>query len=116
MLTAAGPAWPSSTAPCSRRPPACSTIGTCNRPCFAARLAAVRLQDEEETSWWSLVLPAAAGGALLALAAGLAPVRGWGCVALAGSTIAFALAQRVEAGARRLAGQRWLAEHKGLAW
>jgi len=83
---------------------------------IAARLASVRLQDEEETSWWSLVLPAAAGGALLALAAGLAPVRGWGCLALAGSTIAFALAQRVEAGARRLSGQRWLAEHKGLAW
>jgi len=83
---------------------------------IAARLAAVRLQDEEETSWWSLVLPAAAGGALVALAAGLAPVRGWGCLSLAGSTIAFALAQRVEAGARRLVGQRWLAEHKGLAW
>jgi hypothetical protein len=83
----------------------------------AERLAAVRLQDEEEGSWWSYVLPAVAAGALAALAAGLAPVRGWGCLSLAGATIAFCVALRVEAGARPpIPGRRWLAEHKGLAW
>jgi hypothetical protein len=82
----------------------------------AERLAAVRLQDEEEGSWWSYLLPAAAAGALAALATGLAPVRGWGCLALAGTTIAFCVALRVEAGARPIPARRWLAEHKGLAW
>lgn len=80
------------------------------------RLAAVRLQDEEEGSWWSYVLPSIAGGALFALAVGLAPVRGWGCLALAGTTVAFVLALRIEVGRRVLPGRRWLAEHKGLAW
>ncbi|MBV8685219.1 MAG: hypothetical protein JOZ90_08360 [Alphaproteobacteria bacterium] len=82
----------------------------------AERLGAVRLQDEEEGSWWSYVLPSLAAGALAGLAIALAPVRGWGCIALAGTTAAFVVALRLEAGDRTLPGRRWLAEHKGLAW
>ncbi|HEY0412281.1 MAG TPA: hypothetical protein VGD66_03970 [Allosphingosinicella sp.] len=82
----------------------------------AERLAAVRLQDEEEGSWWSYVLPLTAAGALVGLAAGVAGEHDWGCLVLAGTTIAFGIALRLEAGARPLPGHRWLAEHKGLAW
>jgi hypothetical protein len=80
------------------------------------RLAALRLQDAEEGSWHAYLLPAVAAGALLALATGLSPARGWGCLALAGTTIAFAVALRIEAARKTIPGGRWLAEHKGLSW
>jgi len=80
------------------------------------RLASLRLQDEEEASWWGYVLPSLSAAALVALAYTLSPARGWGCVALAATTIAFVVARRIETARRRPPGARWLAEHKGLAW
>lgn len=80
------------------------------------RLASLRLQGERGPSWWSFLLPTLAGGALVALAYTLADTRGWGCLALAGSTIAFAVAGRIEAAGREPRGQAWLAEPKGMSW
>lgn len=80
------------------------------------RLAALRLQDEDEASWWGYVLPSLSAAALVALAYTLAPERGWGCVALAGTTLAFAVARRIETARRPPPGARWVAEHKGMAW
>ena len=80
------------------------------------RLASMRLQDGEGPSWWSYVLPALSGTALLALAYTLAETRGWGCVAIAIGTIAFAVAQHLEVEGREIPGRIWLAERKGMAW
>jgi len=80
------------------------------------RLGALRLQDEDEESWWAYLLPILSAAALVALAYALAPERGWGCVALAGTILAFAVALRIETGRAPPAGRRWLAEHKGMAW
>ena len=82
----------------------------------AAVDAALRLQEEDEASWWGYVQPGISAAALVALAYALAPVRGWGCVALAGTTIAFVVARRIETARKLPPGRRWLAEHKGLAW
>jgi hypothetical protein len=80
------------------------------------RLASLRLQDEDEASWWGYVLPSLSGAAALTLGYTLAPTRGWGCIALAATAIAFVVARRIETARRIPAGRRWLAEHKGLAW
>jgi hypothetical protein len=80
------------------------------------RLASLRLQDEDEASWWGYVLPSISGVALVALGYALSPVHSWGCVALAATTIAFAIARRIETARRLPPGRRWLAEHKGMAW
>jgi hypothetical protein len=80
------------------------------------RLAGLRLQDSEEGGWFAYLLPLLAAGALLALGSGLSRDHGWGCFALAGTTIAFSVATRIESFGARLPGRRWLAEHKGLAW
>jgi hypothetical protein len=80
------------------------------------RLASLRLQGDRGPSWWSALLPAASAGVLLVLAAALAPSRGWGCLALAGTIVAFVLALRLEAAGRDLPGKVWLAERKGLSW
>jgi hypothetical protein len=80
------------------------------------RLASLRLQEEDEASWWAYVLPSLAAAALVALAYALSPERGWGCVALVGTTLAFAVARRIETGRRLPPHSRWLAEHKGMAW
>jgi hypothetical protein len=80
------------------------------------RLGSLRLQEEDEASWWGYVLPSLSAAALLALAYSLSPVRGWGCVSLAGATLAFAVARRIETARRLPPGARWLAEHKGMAW
>jgi hypothetical protein len=82
----------------------------------AERLAALRMQDRDPESWWAHLLPALSGAALLALAFGLAESRGWGCIALAASTIAFVVALRGEIGAAELPGSQWLAERKGMTW
>ena len=42
--------------------------------------------------------------------------RGWGCLSLGAATIAFQLAQQIEAEGRILPGRTWLAERKGLGW
>jgi hypothetical protein len=82
----------------------------------AERLAALRMQDGVEESWWAYLLPILAGAALVALGFALSPLKGWGCVALAGSTIAFAVALRIEAQERTVPGGLWLAERKGMIW
>jgi hypothetical protein len=80
------------------------------------RLASLRLQGERGPSWWGTLLPALAAGVLLVLAYSLAATRGWGCVALAGTIIAFAVALRIEGEGRELPGRHWLAERKGMSW
>lgn len=82
----------------------------------ADRLAALRMQETEAESWWSNLLPALSAAALLALAFGLTGTRGWGCLSLAATAIAFVCALRIEIGGKELPGSRWLAERKGLAW
>jgi hypothetical protein len=62
------------------------------------------------------VLPALSAGLLLVLAYALSATRGWGCVALAVTIIAFVLAIRTETRGRDVAGGLWLAERKGLGW
>jgi hypothetical protein len=83
---------------------------------IGARLAALRMQEEASASWWDHLLPILAAGALLALAFTLAPIRGWGCIALAGSAIAFLVALGVEAEGRDVPGRVWLSERKGMTW
>ncbi|HYD38645.1 MAG TPA: hypothetical protein VEA60_13595 [Allosphingosinicella sp.] len=80
------------------------------------RLASLRLQGDRGPSWWGALLPALSAGVLLILASTLASTRGWGCLALAGTIIAFALALRLEAERRDLPGRVWLAERKGMSW
>jgi hypothetical protein len=80
------------------------------------RLASLRLQGFRGQSWWGLLLPALAAGVLLVLASSLAPTRGWGCIALAGTIVAFTLALRAELEGREPPGRLWLAEPKGMTW
>ena len=80
------------------------------------RLASLRLEGRRGPSWWGSLLPALSAGILLLLASTLAATRGWGCVALAATIIAFSLALRTEAAGREIPGRLWLAEPKGMAW
>lgn len=80
------------------------------------RLASLRLQGFRGPSWWVALLPALAAGVLLVLASTLAPTRGWGCLALAGTIVAFIVALRAEGEGRELPGKVWLAERKGMTW
>ncbi|MGZ8282273.1 MAG: hypothetical protein ACXWUN_04880 [Allosphingosinicella sp.] len=83
---------------------------------IAARIARLRMQDDIGRSWWSLLLPVLAGAGLLGLSYALAPVQGWGVVLLALCTLAFALALGIEIEERRVTGELFLAERKGMAW
>ena len=83
---------------------------------IAERLATLRMQDPVSNSWWANLLPALSAAALLALGVALTPTRSWGCIALAGTTIAFVLALRTEAKGRDVPGRLWLAERKGMSW
>jgi len=83
---------------------------------IAERLGSLRLQGTRGPSWWAALLPAISAGLLLILAYSLADTRGWGCVALAGTVIAFAVALRIEAEGREIPGKLWLAERKGMTW
>ena len=80
------------------------------------RLATLRMQDDVGDSWWAHLLPAVAAAALVALGVSLSDRLGWGCIVLAGSTIAFVLALRTEARGRAFPGKLWLAERKGMSW
>ena len=80
------------------------------------RLASLRLQGDRGPSWWGVLLPALSAGVLVILASTLAATRGWGCLALAGTIIAFVVASRIEAEGRDLPGRLWLAERKGMSW
>lgn len=83
---------------------------------IARRLGSLRLQGSAGPSWWGALLPALSAGVLLVLAHALADTRGWGCMALAGTIIAFSVALRIECGGRDIPGKVWLAERKGMAW
>ncbi|MGZ8329132.1 MAG: hypothetical protein ACXWUV_16670 [Allosphingosinicella sp.] len=83
---------------------------------IAERLASLRLHGTRGPSWWGALLPAISAGVLLILAYALSDTRGWGCVALAGTAIAFVVALRIEAEGRDLPGRLWLAERKGMTW
>jgi hypothetical protein len=82
----------------------------------AERLGLLRMRLSSEQGWWTHILPLLGAGALLALAWTLTPTRGWGCLVLAVTTIAFQAALSVEMAGRRGPGAVWLAERKGLAW
>jgi hypothetical protein len=83
---------------------------------IAERLGSMRLQGTAGPSWWGALLPAISAAVLLILAFSLADTRGWGCVALAGTIIAFFVALRIEAEGREVPGRLWLAERKGMTW
>ncbi len=83
---------------------------------IADRLSRLRLEDGIAHSWWAHLLPALAGGALIALAVSLSDAHGWGTVLLAAATILFLLAQRFEVEGRRFRGLIFLAERKGMTW
>lgn len=80
------------------------------------RLEALRMEDAGEGGWWDHLVPPLAAVALFALAFAIRDTRGWGCVALAGTAVAFAVALRIEAEGREIPGGVWLAEWKGMAW
>ena len=83
---------------------------------IADRLTTLRMQDSDPESWWSSLLPTTAAAALICLGAGLADSRGWGCLALAATAIAFLVALRIEADGQDFPGKLWLAERKGMTW
>lgn len=80
------------------------------------RLAALRLQPKPGRGWWRHLLPALSGAALLALSLSVSGTRGWGCVALALTTLAFLLALHGEVRGRDIPGKALLAEPKGMGW
>ena len=82
---------------------------------IAQRLGRLRMQLARPPRWWSHALPLLGSAALLALAYALSGTRGWGCLALAGATLAFLLALRGESGPIEVE-RMWLAERKGLTW
>jgi hypothetical protein len=83
---------------------------------IADRLATLRMQSHGEASWWSYLLPAFAGAALLSLAYSLSWTSGWGCLVLALTTLAFHAALWLEVGEREIDGKIILAERKGMIW
>jgi len=82
---------------------------------IAQRLGRLRMQRVRPPGWWSHALPLLGSAALLALAYALSGTRGWGCLALAGATLAFLLALRGETGPAEIE-RMWLAERKGMTW
>jgi hypothetical protein len=80
------------------------------------RLAALRMQLSYGPSWWSHVFPALGVAALMALAITRAEDDGWGCVLLAGTTIAFLAALQFEMRGARVDGRGLLAERTGMIW
>jgi hypothetical protein len=80
------------------------------------RLALLRMQDAEEPGWWEALLPFLSAAALAGLALSLTESRGWGCLALAATVLAFMTALKIETEGREVPGNVWLAERKGLAW
>jgi hypothetical protein len=83
---------------------------------IAARLARLRMQEGLRQSWWAYLLPLFAGAAMVLLAYGLVPARGWGMVLLAFTTLAFLVALGFEIEGRDVRGRGLLAERKGMIW
>jgi hypothetical protein len=82
----------------------------------AERLAALRLQGSGRGRWPARALPFLAGGALGALSFTLSGTRGWGCLVLAATTVAFLWALSGESGRRRIPERLFFAERKGMSW
>lgn len=82
----------------------------------AERLSKLRMEGRVPPDWWSYTLPLVAALALAALGWHLTGIRGWGCMAVVAATIAFMLALRLESAGRKVAGEIWLAEPKGMIW
>jgi len=83
---------------------------------IALRLSRARLQGDARRSWWRALLPALAGGGLVALGLSLAIPFGWGMTLTAFVTIAFLLALEIEMRGREIGGRWLLAEPKGMTW
>jgi hypothetical protein len=83
---------------------------------IADRLAALRLQARPGRGWWRFLLPTLSGAALATLSLSLSQTRGWGCLALAATTLAFLVALDGETRGREVHGQAALAERKGMTW
>ena len=83
---------------------------------IAERVAAMRLQPGGEGSPPARALPWLSAGALGALGYSLTEPSGWGCLALAATTIAFLIALNLETRGRRLAERLFFAERKGMSW
>jgi hypothetical protein len=83
---------------------------------IADRLATLRMQSHGDSSWWSYLLPACAGTALLMLAWSLNRTNGWGALLLAIFTLAFVAAVWIEVHGREIGGKIFLAERKGMIW
>jgi hypothetical protein len=83
---------------------------------IADRLARLRLEQRADHSWWSHLLPAFAGAALLLFGLSISRHHGWGALLLAAATILFLLAQRFEIEDRQPSGLLFLAERKGMSW
>ena len=83
---------------------------------LAMRLSHLRMQDEAARGWWTHLLPALGGAALIALAYALAPEQGWGMVLMACVSIAFLIALGIETEGRKIRGAPWLAERRGMIW
>lgn len=80
------------------------------------RLARLRMQRDAARAWWRYLIPAFAGGSLLALSYQLAETRGWGMVLLAAMTLAFLVAQGIETQSHAPRGRFLLAERSGMIW
>jgi hypothetical protein len=83
---------------------------------IADRMARLRMEDGTGHSWWSHILPALAGAALIALGYSLAEANGWGCIVLALTAVAFLMAERFEVEGRDVRGLLFLAERKNMVW
>lgn len=82
----------------------------------AERLSKLRMEGRVPPDWWGYTLPLVAALALTALGWHLTEARGWGCMALVAATVAFMLALRFEGAGRKVEGEIWLAEPKGMIW
>jgi hypothetical protein len=82
----------------------------------AERLSKLRMGGRVPPDWWGYTFPLLGALTLTALGWHLAAVRGWGCMALVATTIAFLLALRFETAGRRIEGETWLAEPKAMIW
>jgi hypothetical protein len=82
----------------------------------AERLSMLRMEGRVPPDWWEYTLPLLGALVLAALGWHLAGVRGWGCLALVATIVAFLLALREEGAGRQVEGHVWLAEPKGMIW
>lgn len=83
---------------------------------IADRLSSLRMQGRVPPAWRGYTFPLVAALALAALGWHLSGPRGWGCMALVAAAIAFLVALRIEASGRKIDGEIWLAEPKGMIW